>query len=232
MFLCMESKKNLQDILNLYDDVNRKKFYDFEIRGSLSELPIEEQQLDAYKFELLAFSLVGNGNDNDWGTYYGPMLTGKKEDGTPAYMPPIESITNEAVLYWESRISQTHNPLMKMQYAGLVWDFKRKVCNDRYPASLYDDYITSMLDVINGDYEPHDVITVNVIERLSSFIKKDEKYKDQIKAALLRFDDERTSEDASARLWGAYIHFITEHKTWFTPEEEKACIQFLCLKTK
>lgn len=225
MFLCMESKKNLQDILNLYDDVNRKKFYDFEIRGSLSELPIEEQQRDAYKFELLAFTLVGNGNDNDWDTYYGPMLTGKKEDGTPAYMPPIESITNEAVLYWESRISQTHNPLMKMQYAGLVWDFKRKVCNDRYPASLYDDYITSMLDVINGDYEPHDVITGNVIERLSSFIKKDEKYKDQIKAALLRFDDERTSEDASARLWGAYIHFITEHKTWFTPKEEKACIQ-------
>ena len=133
----MEDMKTLKDILNLYDNVNRKKFNDYEIRGSLSELPFEEQQQDAYKFELLAFSLVGNGNDNDWGTYYGPMLTGKKEDGTPAYMPPIESITNEAVLYWESRISQTHNPLMKMQYAGLVWDFKRKVCNDRYPEILY-----------------------------------------------------------------------------------------------
>lgn len=214
----------LQDILNQYDDVNRKQFYDHEFRGSLSELPFEEQQQDACKYEMLAFSLVGNGNENDWGTYYGPMFSGKKEDGTPAYAPALESITNEAVLYWESRISQTHNPLLKMQYAGLVWDFKRRVCKDRYPSSLYDDYITSMIDVINGDYEPHDVITVNVIERLSSFIKKDEKYKAQIKAALLRFDNERTSEDASARLWGAYINFITEHKTWFTPEEEQACI--------
>lgn len=215
----------LQDILAQYDDVNRKQFYDHEFRGSLSELPFEEQQQDAYKFEMLAFSLVGNGTENDWGTYYGPMFSGKKDDGTPAYAPALESITNEAVLYWESRISQTHNPLLKMQYAGLVWDFKRRVCNDRYPSSLYDDYITSMIEVINGDYEPHDVITVNVIERLSSFIKKDEKYKNQIKAALLRFDDERTSEDASARLWGAYINFITEHKTWFTPEEEQACIK-------
>lgn len=215
----------LQDILAQYDDANRKQFYGHEFRGSLSELPFEEQQLDSYKFEMLAFSLVGNGNENDWGTYYGPMFSGKKEDGTPAYAPALESITNDAVLYWESRIPQTHNPLLKMQYAGLVWDFKRRVCNDRYPSSLYDDYITSMIDVINGDYEPHDVITVNVIERLSSFIKKDERYKDQIKAALLRFDNERTSEDASARLWGAYIHFITEHKTWFTPEEEQACIK-------
>lgn len=221
----MEIPKTLKEILNFYDDVNRKKFYAQEFRGSLSALPFEEQQQDAYKFEMLAFSLVGNGNDNDWGTYYGPMSLGKKEDGTPAYLPPLESITNEAVLYWESRIPQTHNPLLKMQYAGLVWDFKRKVCNDRYPSSLHDDYITSMLDVINGDYEPHDVITVHVIERLSSFIKKDEKYKEQIKAALLRFDNERTSEDASARLWGAYILFITEHKTWFTPEEEQACIK-------
>lgn len=221
----MESPKTLKEILYLYDDVNRKKFYDYEFRDSLSKVTVEEQQQDAYKFEMLAFSLVGNGSDNDWGTYYGPIFIGKKEDGTPAYMPPLESITNEAVLYWESRIPQTHNPLLKMQYAGLVWDFKRMVCNDLYSSSLYDDYITSMLDVINGDYEPHDVITVNVIERLSSFIKKDEKYKEKIKAALLRFDNERTSDDASARLWGAYILFITEHKTWFTPEEEQACIK-------
>ena len=221
----MENQKKLQDILNLYDDVNRKKFNDVEFRDSLSEIPFEEQQQDAYKFEMLAFSLVGNGKDNDWGTYYGPIFLGKKEDGTPAYIPPLESITNEAVLYWESRIHQTHNPLLKMRYAGLVWDFKRKVCNDRYPSSLYDDYITSMLDVINGDYEPNDFSTVNVIERLSSFIKKDDKYKEQIKPALIRFDNERSSEDASARLWGAYIHFITEHKTWFTPEEEQTCIK-------
>lgn len=215
----------IQDILKQYDDVNRKQFYDYELRGALSELPFEEQQQDAYKYEMLAFSLVGNGNENDWGTYYGPMLSGKKDDGSPAYMPALESITNEAVLYWESRIHQTRNPLLKMQYAGLVWDFKRRVCSDRYPSSLYDDYVTSMLDVINGDYEPHDVITVNVIERLSSFVKNDERYKEQIKAALLRFDNERTKEDASARLWGAYINFITEHKTWFSPEEEQACIK-------
>ena len=74
----------LQDILSQYDDVNRNKFYDYDFRGSLSELPFEEQQQEAFKCELLAFSLVGNGTENDWGTYYGPMFSGKKEDGTPA----------------------------------------------------------------------------------------------------------------------------------------------------
>lgn len=216
---------NLTEIQNQYDDENRKKFYDYELRSALSQIPIEEQQTEAYKYEMLAFSLVGNSCKNDWGTYYGPIATGKNVDGTPAYIPPLESITNEAVLYWESRLSETKNPLLKMHYAGLIWDFKRKVCSDQYPNHLMSDYIQAMLDVINGDYEPHDVITVSVIERLVSFIGKDEKYKTQIKSALSRFDNERTSEDASARLWGVYIHFITEHKSWFTTDEETACIK-------
>lgn len=215
---------NLTAILKEYDDVDRKKFYDFEFRSALSQIPLEEQETDAYKYEKLAFSLVGNGQKNDWDTYYGPMVTGKKEDGTPAYIPPFESITNEAVLYWEERLSKTNNPLLKMQYAGLVWDFKHKVCEDKYPKDLIPVYIQAMLDVINGDYEPNDVLTVNIIERLVSFIKNKDEYKSQIKAALLRFDNEKTSEDASARLWGVYIRFITENKSWFTPKEEVACI--------
>lgn len=215
---------SLIEVLNKYDDVNCKKFYDYELRSSLSQIPLNEQQTDAYMYEMLAFSLVGNGTENDWGTYYGPIATGKKEDGTPAYIPPLESITNEAVLYWESRIQKTFNPLLKMHYAGLVWDFKRKVCSDKYPSSLYTDYINAMIDVINGDYEPHDFLTVNVIERLSSFIKKDEQFKTPIKSALLRFDQERTSEDSAARLWGAYIRFITEHRTWFSTQEEYECV--------
>ena len=215
---------SLIEVLNKYDDVNCKKFYDYELRSSLSQIPLNEQQTDAYMYEMLAFSLVGNGTENDWGTYYGPIATGKKEDGTPAYIPPLESITNEAVLYWESRIQKTFNPLLKMHYAGFVWDFKRKVCSDKYPSSLYTDYINAMIDVINGDYEPHDFLTVNVIERLSSFIKKDEQFKTPIKSALLRFDQERTSEDSAARLWGAYIRFITEHRTWFSTQEEYECV--------
>lgn len=215
----------LEEVLRSYDDVNLKKFYDHEFLSALSKLPLNEQQTDACNYEKLAFSLVGNGNNNDWGTYYGPSFIGKKEDGTPSYVPPLESITNEAVLYWESRIQETNNPLLKMKYAGLVWDFKKKVCSDLYPKTLRNDYVKSMIDVINGDYEPHDVITVNVIERLSSFIGKDEQFKSQIKSALLRFDEERTSEDAAARLWGAYIHFITEHRSWFTQDEEEACIK-------
>ena len=215
----------LREAIAKFDTVGRKQFYDHEVRASLSEVSSDEQLTDQFKFEVLAFSFVGNGLENDWGTYYGPQFTGKNDDGTPAYYPSIESVTNDAVLYWESRIPETNNPLFKMRYAGLVWDFKKKVCSDKYPTTLYGDYVQSMIDVINGDYEPHDVITVNVIERLSIFIKRDETYKESIKQALLRFDNERATEDSAARFWGAYINFITGHKGWFSQEEEDACIQ-------
>lgn len=215
---------NFKEILDKYDDANFRKFHYSELRNLLSRTHYEEQDKESLNFELLAFSLVGSSGKNDWGTYYGPMFTGRNEDGTPSYFPSLDSITNEAVLYWESRVRSTVNPLLKMQYAGLVWDFKKKVCSDGYPPTLYSDYVNAMLDVINGDYEPHDVITVDVIERLSSFVKNDEKYKTQIKNALLRFDNERTSEDGYARLWGAYISFITKHKSWFSSKEEAVCI--------
>lgn len=210
----------LIEVLNSFDAIDKKRFYAHDVTSELKQLPDEEKRAPQFRYEGIAFSLVANGNETEWGTYYGPMFTGKKVDGSPASYPELTDIENDTVLYWETRAQQATNPLLKARYCGLVWDFKKRVCNDSYPNWLFDTYIQSLLDVANGDYEPHDVITVNVLERLATLAGNNPKYVEQVKAAFVRFDNERTGDDNAARLWGALLGFIIRHKGAFTAEEE------------
>ena len=221
----MSEYSTLVQVLAIYDDPNKKRFYPHDVTGDINQLPESERKKTECFNEWLAFSLVANGNDTAWGTYYGPQFYGKKEDGTPVSMPAYTDISNDCVLYWERRGQEATNPLLKARYCGLVWDFKKRVCNDSYPNWLFDTYIQSLLDVANGDYEPHDVITVNVLERLSSLAGNNSKYAEQVKAAFVRFDNERTGDDNAARLWGALLGFLIKNKNAFIAAEENALVR-------
>lgn len=210
----------LKETLNSFDSIEKKGFYAHDVTSELNQLPDEVKRTPEYRYEVLAFALVANGNETEWGSYYGPMFIGKKEDGTPASYPELSDIDNDSVLYWETRAQQSVNPLLKARYCGLVWDFKKRVCNDSYPNWLFDTYIKSLLEVANGDYEPHDVITVNVLERLSLLVGRNPKYLEEVKTAFVRFDNERTKDDNAARLWGALLGFVIKNKDSFTKEEE------------
>lgn len=214
----------IKDILDKYDVADKKRFYDHDVTSDLSQLPDEEKVKVEFRYEILAFALVANGNETEWGTYYGPKLSGKKSDGTPVSYPELSDINNDAVLYWEKRAQETNNPLLKARYCGLVWDFKKRVCNDSYPSWLFDELITSLIDVANGDYEPHDVITVNVLERLASLAGRAPKYLEAIKAAFVRFDSNKTKDDNAARLWGALLGYVIKNKGVFTSIEEKTIV--------
>lgn len=210
----------IKEVLNKYDALEKKRFYAHDVTSELSQVSDEDKTTLDFRYEMLAFSLVHSVNETEWGTHYGPQFYGKKSDGTPVTFPEFSSINNDAVLYWEKRAQETANPLLKMRYCGLTWDFKRIVCNDKYPNWLFDAYVQSILDVVNGDYEPHDVITVNDLESLAQLGNKSEKYKEEIKKAFTRFDDERTKDDNAARLWGALLGYVIKNKDAFTKEEE------------
>lgn len=210
----------IKDVLGKYDVVEKKRFYAHDVTSELSQVVDEEKATTDFRYEMLAFSLVPSVNETEWGTHYGPQFYGKKSDGSPVTFPELSSINNDAVLYWEKRAQVSVNPLLKMRYCGLVWDFKRIVCSDKYPNWLFDAYLQSILDVINGDYEPHDVITVNDLESVAQLGGKSEKFKEEIKKAFVRFDDERTNDDNAARLWGALLGYIIKNKNAFSKEEE------------
>lgn len=92
------------------------------------QLPDEEKALPEVRSEILAMQFQDNTGHDVWNTYYGPFATGVENvTGKPVYRPDIAWVKAEDIDYWTKRASMTGNPLMKMRYAGLVFDFHKKI---------------------------------------------------------------------------------------------------------
>lgn len=208
---------NLTDIL-LKHDVVGKCFNSNVFLAEIKALPEIERQKDECRFEWLAFMLQPNDNDHSFGSYYGPQITLSDQQGNPVYVPELSMVTPEAVLYWEQRYKVANNPLMKMRYAGLVWDFKPRIVMAKYDSDLYRIYVDSMLEVCNNDHTSHPVITTMVLERLFSIASKQQVDLEKAKDAMRNFEI-RHATDSSVRYWSCQFLLMTNNKKCFTQDE-------------
>lgn len=145
--------ETLEEILNIYDNPDKKKFNFFEISNLISKLPEIEKARQEVNSELLAFSFQNN-TGAKWGTYLGPQSTWvKKDTGEEICLPNYKQITAYDIARWEKRVEQTKNPLLLMRYSGLVYDFKKKVMtvNPDFH-KIIEPYAKSILNVVEGGY--------------------------------------------------------------------------------
>lgn len=220
----MEEKQynTLAEVLTAYDVAGyRFEYHDFV--GALCALPDGEREKPESHHEWTAFMLQPNDQDNTFGGYFGPHWTHADQQGTPYYTPAKEDITPEAVLYWEQRYKVVTNALMRMRYAALVWDFKRRICNANYDADLYRTYVDSMLDVADKDLCSHPVVTALVLERLFSIAKSNLDDLAKTKTALCAFE-KRHAKDSSIRCWACQFLLMYDNKKCFTKDEIDALV--------
>jgi hypothetical protein len=59
------------------------------------------------------------GGEGPWGTYYGPMMVRRKNDGQQISIPSLEQINPTVIAYWEERARSAKNPLLRCRYADL-----------------------------------------------------------------------------------------------------------------
>ena len=208
---------NLTDILLKYDVVG-KRFNSNDYLAEINALPEIERQKDECRFEWLAFMLQPNDSDHTFGGYFGPQFTLSDRQGNPVYVPEFSMITPEAVLYWEQRYKVANNVLMKMRYAGLVWDFKTRIAKAKNDSDLYRTYVDSMLEVCNNDYTSHPVVTTMVLERLFSITSKQQVDLEKAKDAMRSFEN-RHAIDSSVRYWSCQFLLMTNNKKCFTQDE-------------
>jgi len=211
----------MQDVLNSFDIADRKGFDDHDVIAALQSVDEEEKTKPSYAFETLAFRLVPSSHDNPWGFYFGPQFTYADANGTPIYSPAFDEITVDAIDYWIKRCNDSVNPLLKMRYSGLVWDFEQKIAHRGHPKDLYRVYVDSMLKVCNEDYCSHPVITTNTLERLFIVAKGQEADLASTKAVYASFESKHADDD-SVRYWASQFLLMIEYKKHFTqPERER-----------
>jgi cation transport regulator ChaC len=121
----------------------------YEVAGKLSGLHQTEGLADPERkgawAEASAFNFHAVEDGSPWGTYYGPIFTATKQDGSPFYAPDIAEIDAEIVAHWETRSQAAVHPVLRARYADVVWDLKKRVTGTapsvRYAQLAVDAYL-------------------------------------------------------------------------------------------
>ena len=213
----------LEDILALFD-VEGKIFDSYQVVSALNSLPESEYRRKECQYECLAFMLQPNAQDKSFGGYYGPQTTYVDKNCNIKHVPSFDEITKDAVSYWEQRYKVANSSLMKMRYSGLVWDFKKRIINEKNDNDLYRTYVDSMLDVCNNDLTSHPTITTTIFYRLFSIACKQEKDLIKVKASLRSFENRHAADD-SVNYWSCQIKLMIDNKKLFSQEEIYALIK-------
>lgn len=217
---------SLQDILAIYDNPEEKGFEYYDVNDAIKQLPEEVVKSDAAQYEMLAM-LFSEGSSDEWGTYFGPMLTGKAQDGTPVYFPDRKSLTPNCIAHWERRATDTRNPYIRMRYAGLVNEFKKEVTNvEPDYRTIKLPYVESIVEVIEGGYCHHAILNFMLIERALSCAKSwhNEKLIDRVKETFFKLDVQYRDELETPGYWAKVMELVTRNRDVFTNEEQHAIL--------
>src|SRR6266850_1776350 len=98
--------------------------------------------------ELVAFRFGTRGDfPDDEDTYFGPIITGQLQDGSPYYDPDPRQIDKETVDHWQKRADAVGNPTLRARYSDLVWQFRRAAPgekpNVRFAQMAIDSYLAA-----------------------------------------------------------------------------------------
>lgn len=214
---------SLNDIWQYYDVVDRKKFCAHDISDVITSIPKNNSLIQQCRFETMAFDFSENCEEMNWGTYYGPKFTFKRNDtGEDVYVPNIIDVTAEAIAYWESRSKVVHNPLLKMRYLGLVLEFKKRIIGKEPDyKSIKLAHIQAIIDVLEGDYCKYDIEALNYAERaLSLSIKySSEDLQRKTIKAYFQVHQRYKDDDLKPGLWGRIFQSLIKHRAYFSEYE-------------
>lgn len=223
----------IKDILEPFDNLTNKSFDEHDISSALRKLMPEDKNdiPDDLKSELMAFDFSENYQDKKtgWGTYFGPMMVWNNGDGTATESPSIKLITPEMIEYWWKRAKESSNPVLTARYCGLVWDFKNKITGENPTHEVCRLYISSLIEIANGDFHKYEVNTYTKLKRALSLAigLNDDTLISRCKYAIINFED-RHSIDDKPGLWGySFDLLIGNKRIRLTDEEERKIISDL-----
>ena len=219
----------IPEILSEFD-IEGKRF-DFLVYASqYRSCDDAEKSTTAYLAEVMASELTEDyTSDNDAFNgkfYFGPHLV-FQDNNTGEFIesPDRKLITPEIISYWEIRINDAKNCILKARYSGLVWDFKSFVTGEKCDIEIARMYIRSLICIIDNDYLSHPILGVKQAERAIKLSKKlsQADLLDEAKLALRNLIS-RHGKGNAVGIWGSAYRISTECPNSYTSEEQKALI--------
>ena len=165
--------------------------------------------------EVMAFGFCENYRDKDtgWGTYFGPMMVSPDEKGRMIESPSIQRVTAEILDYWTKRAKESKHPILRARYAGLVWDFTKKVTGQTADIEIARIRIDSIVEIAasNCHKDESDVIT-KLEHALHLAICLNDTFRiARVRDAILEYED-KVAEDNKPGLWGFSFDLLWKNK--------------------
>lgn len=221
-----------QAILAGYE-VQETPFQECEIASALNNAARSRRELDAedrkgWLSEWSAFAFGANRlTDSVWGTFFLPMMTRYRADGTPLHSPDIRDLDLEIITRWEDRAKNCGNPVMRARYADLVWDTKNTVTGERPNIEFARIAIGSYLDAVQQKRYTHEMSGVDWLARalqLARSTKNQQGIQRSVELMFLFYDE--IADQASAGTW-VFLFDILYGEDCISSEQEAQIVEQL-----
>ena len=220
----------VQKVLSSFENRTEPYYQEVEIADALGAVrkgqgDLSDKDWNGFVAEWSAFLFMERrGKDSVWGTYFAPMMSAKKSDGTDLLSPDIKSLDTDALSHWEVRAKTCHNPVMRARYADLVWDLKRTITGQKSSPDYARIAIDSYLEATDKKFYPMEVVGIQWLERaldLALSIKDSDRIR-----RLVEFMFEFYDRVAQTQFMGTWL-FLFDNlygKKFVTPEQESRVI--------
>ena len=206
--------RSVVELIDVFDSMTDKPFYLNYVGNNIlfwgQDNPDRINEV-GFKYESLAFRLQEHHNSDAWGTLYGPMVHIALLDGTYKDDPLLEEITPDVITYWETRSNAVKNPIIKLQYMGLVYSFKKKITNNQCDSAFLESYVKTIVDVSQDGWEfpiastsYHLPIAMDIAHDMPHILPV-------VKAEFIRHA--KVAKDTHVGVWLAYFHYMMHHFT-------------------
>ena len=224
---------SLKEILGSYDQ-KTKPITEEEIQRAIQSLrdPQDSSQPPMeWVAEVMAFGFFEDyqSQETGWGTYFGPMMVLKNDDGTFTESPSIQKVTPQIIQYWSERAMASKHPVLRTRYADLVWDFSKVVTKTPPHYTMAHIVIDSIIEIAQGNCHKHEVYVIKKLERALSLAValKDSSRIEKVRDVIISYEDSVT-QDSKLGLWGfAYDLLYENDKVKLTTDQEQKLVDDL-----
>ena len=212
-------KIKVGDILKEYD-IEGEKIELLNYFSLYLKCDESEQRTLPWIAEVLAFKFQDNFEGDSNSSLFVPIMTFKDGAGNIIENPDRKSITSEIIEYWENRINTSKNVLLKARYAGLVWEFKKMVFQEKPAFAIALNYIKALIECARGDYLPYPILNAKYLKRaiILSFKYKQKKLLSAAKRALNDLIS-RCSDEKAINVWGTPYRILEKYPDVYGQEE-------------
>lgn len=179
----------------------------------------------AFFAEWAAFQFGGNRQRASvWGTYFSPMITMKKTDGTTFHSPDLKELDAEIIAHWEQRARTCTNAVMRARYADLVWDLKGAVTGERANVEFARIGIDAYLEAVETERYEMEMFGVEWLARALQLARsiRDEARTTRVVDSLFHFY-QKIAEVGRAGTW-IFLFDLLYGEKCITAEQEARII--------